>query len=141
MWTCRVDAPYRALPQLDEGDYSFVSLEGQILLVKRAIEPAYGKWVFPGGFVDRGERVEEAAIRETREESNLLVRVARLLNIYSYPDHPVIVIVFVAEPVGGQVSAGDETLEARTFPPDTIPWSDLAFPSTAQALRDYLAAR
>ncbi|MBI5411094.1 MAG: NUDIX hydrolase [Nitrospirae bacterium] len=119
---------------------AIVSLEGQILLVKRAIEPAYGKWVFPGGFVDRGERVEEAAIRETREESNVLVRVTRLLNIYSYPDHPVIVIVFVAEPVGGQVSAGDETLEARTFPPDTIPWSDLAFPSTAQALRDYLAA-
>jgi len=52
----------------------------------------------------------------------------------------VIVIVFVAEPVDGQVSAGDETLEASTFPPETIPWDDLGFPSTAQALRDYLAA-
>jgi len=62
---------------------TIVPLDGRILLVKRAIEPAYGKWVFPGGFVDRGERVEEAAIRETREESNLLVRVARLLNVYS----------------------------------------------------------
>jgi mutator protein MutT len=118
---------------------TIVSLEGRILLIRRAIEPAYGKWVFPGGFVDRGERVEEAAIRETREESNLEVRISRLLNIYSYPDHPVIIIVYVAEAIGGEASAGDETLEARTFEPDLIPWADLAFPSTAQALRDYLA--
>jgi 8-oxo-dGTP pyrophosphatase MutT (NUDIX family) len=50
---------------------TIVPIEGKILLIRRAIEPAYGKWVFPGGFVDRGERTEEAAIRETREESNL----------------------------------------------------------------------
>ncbi|MBI4400166.1 MAG: NUDIX hydrolase [Nitrospirae bacterium] len=118
---------------------TIISLDGRILLLKRAIEPAYGKWVFPGGFVDRGERVEEAAIRETREESNLDVRLVRLLNIYSYSNNPVIIIVYVGEAVGGDASAGDETLEARTFEPDAIPWHDLAFPSTAQALRDFLA--
>lgn len=117
---------------------TIVSVEGRILLVRRGIHPGYGKWVFPGGFVDRGERVEEAAIRETREESMLEVRISRLLNIYSYPDHPIVVIVYVAEATGGQVTAGDETLEARTFEPAAIPWSELAFPSTAQALRDYL---
>lgn len=118
---------------------TIVPLEGRILLLRRGIEPAYGKWVFPGGFVDRGERVEEAAMRETREESNLDVRILRLLNIYSYPNHPVIIIVYLGEVVGGYPSAGDETLEARMFEPPAIPWDQLAFPSTAQALRDYLA--
>ena len=117
---------------------AIISLEGSILLLKRSIEPGYGKWVFPGGFVDRGERVEEAAVRETREESNLDVRIVRLLNIYSYPDHPVIIIVYVAEAVGGIASAGDETSEVRTFLPSAVPWTELAFPSTAEALRDYL---
>jgi 8-oxo-dGTP diphosphatase len=123
-------------PKLAVG--TIVSTDGGILLVRRAIHPGYGKWVFPGGFVDRGERVEEAAIRETREESALEVKITRLLNIYSYPDHPVIVIVYVGEAVGGEIVAGDETLEVRTFPPSAIPWPDLAFPSTAHALRDYL---
>src|SRR5258706_16449321 len=59
-----------------------VETDGGIALVKRAIEPGYGKWVFPGGYVDRGERVEDAAIRETREESRLEVRVASLLGVY-----------------------------------------------------------
>lgn len=116
-------------------------LDGKLVLLKRGIEPAYGKWVFPGGFVDRGERVEEAAIRETREESHLDVRLTGLLNIYSYADHPVIIIVYTAEVCGGALAAGDETLEADMFAPSAIPWSDLAFPSTAQALRDYLARR
>ena len=113
-------------------------LDGRIVLLRRGIEPAYGKWVFPGGFVDRGERVEDAAIRETKEEVNLDVRVRRLLNVYSYPDHPVVVIVYVADVIGGELGARDETLEARTFLPQEIPWPDLAFPSTRDALSDYL---
>lgn len=117
---------------------TIASLDGKLVLLRRGIEPAYGKWVFPGGFVDRGERVEEAAIRETREESRLDVRLTGLLNIYSYPDHPVIIIVYKAEVCGGVLAAGDETLDAGTFAPSAIPWNDLAFPSTAQALRDYL---
>ena len=85
--------------------------------------------------------MEEAAVRETREESHVDVRISRLLNIYSYSDHPVIIIVYVGEPVGGQPRAGDETLEAATFEPHSIPWAELAFPSKAQALRDYLKDR
>lgn len=118
---------------------TIILLDGRLVLLKRGIEPAYGKWVFPGGFVDRGERVEEAAVRETREESRLEVRLTGLLNIYSYPQHPVIIIVYTAEVIRGIPSAGDETLEAGIFEPSAIPWADLAFPSTAQALRDYLA--
>lgn len=118
---------------------TIIAQDGGIVLVKRAIQPAYGKWVFPGGFVDRGERAEAAAIRETREESCLEVRISRLLNVYSYTDHPVIIIVYVGEVVGGQASAGDETLEVGIFPPAELPWSELAFPSTSQALHDYFA--
>lgn len=109
-----------------------------IVLVKRGIEPALGKWVFPGGFVDRGERVEDAAIREAREECCLDVRLTGLLNIYSYPDHPVIIIVYAAEVIGGRLEAGDETLEARLCRAPDIPWTELAFPSTTEALRDFL---
>src|SRR5205085_7035294 len=109
------------------------------VLLKRGIEPSYGKWVFPGGLVDRGERVEEAAIRETREEACVDVRLTGLLNVYSYAHYPVIIIVYTAELIGGRLAAGDETLEARCYESGEIPWPELAFPSTTQALRDYLA--
>lgn len=108
-----------------------------LVLVRRGIEPASGKWVFPGGFVDRGERVEEAGVREAREEACLDVRLTGLLNIYSYVEHPVIIIVYTAEVIGGRLEAGDETLEARLFPAEAIPWQELAFPSTGDALRDF----
>jgi ADP-ribose pyrophosphatase YjhB (NUDIX family) len=115
------------------------TLDGKIVLLKRGIEPSYGKWVFPGGFLDRGERVEDAAIRETWEEVNLQVEITRLLNVYSYPGYPVVVIVYAARVVGGELRAMDETLEVRTFSPTEVPWDELAFPSTRDALTDYLA--
>lgn len=114
-------------------------VDGKIVLLKRGIEPSYGKWVFPGGFLDRGERVEEAARRETWEEVNLKVEVTRLLNVYSYPGYAVVVVVYLADVVGGQLQAMDETLEVQTFSPAEIPWDDLAFPSTRDALQEYLA--
>ena len=115
------------------------TLEGGIVLLKRAIEPSYGKWVFPGGYMDRGETVEEAAIREAREETNLEVRIRSLLNIYSYPGAAVIIVVYEGDVTGGTLQPLDETLEVHPFPPEAIPWDDLAFPSTRDALRDYLA--
>jgi NADH pyrophosphatase NudC (nudix superfamily) len=57
--------------------------ENRLVLVRRAIEPGYGKWVFPGGYVDRGEPLTDAAIREAREECGLDVRLDALVNIYS----------------------------------------------------------
>jgi ADP-ribose pyrophosphatase YjhB (NUDIX family) len=109
-----------------------------IVLLRRGIEPGYGKWVFPGGYVDRGETVEGAARREALEEINAQIRLTRLLNVYSYEGTSVVVIVYEAEVVGGRVSGGEEALEVRTFAPSEIPWGDLAFRSTRDALRDSL---
>lgn len=114
------------------------TLDGGIVLLKRGVEPALEKWVFPGGYVDRGESVQEAAIRETREESRLEVTVESLLNVYSYPRSPNVIIVYTARIVGGVLAAGDESLEAAIFLPDAIPWEELAFDSTRDALKDYI---
>lgn len=114
-------------------------LDGGIVLVQRGIPPAYGKWVFPGGFVDKDERVDAAAIRETREEVNLDVEIDRLLNVYSYEDSGVVIIAYAAHVVGGELQAKDEALDAKIFHPTQIPWGDLGFRSAHDAIKDYLA--
>jgi 8-oxo-dGTP diphosphatase len=111
---------------------------GRIVLVRRAIEPGYGKWVFPGGYVDRGEIVQQAAVREAREEAGLEIRVEELIDVYSYAGRTPIIVVYAARYVSGTLAVDDEGLEARGFEPDEIPWDELAFRSTHDALRDYL---
>lgn len=114
------------------------SLDGGVVLLRRGIEPALGKWSFPGGYVDRGESVQEAAIRETKEEAHLDVRLRSLLGIYSYPRSPNVVVVYASEVMGGELKAGDEADEAKAFKVSEIPWEELAFTSTTDALKDYL---
>lgn len=114
------------------------SVNGGVLLVQRAIEPSYGKWVFPGGYVDRGEALEAAAIREVKEECGLDVRLTRLLGVYSSPGNPVILIAYVGEVTGGTIQVDEEGLGVRVFAPSEIPWDQLAFPSTSQVIRDFL---
>ena len=110
-----------------------------IVLVRRAIEPGYGKWVFPGGYVDRGEPLTDAAIREAREECGLDVRLEGLVNIYSYPGRTPVIVVYAATALGGTLAVDEESLETAEFVPDAIPWDYLAFRSTHDGLRDYLA--
>lgn len=112
--------------------------DGRLVLVRRAIEPGYGLWVFPGGYVDRGEDVTGAAVREAREEAGLDVELERLVNIYSYGPRSLIVIVYAARVIGGELCVDEECIEAQLFRPDEIPWDALAFHSTTQALREYL---
>ena len=112
--------------------------EQRVVLVRRAIEPGYGKWVFPGGYVDRGEDVQLAAIREAREECGLDVRLERLLNVYSYAGRAPVIVVYTARVTGGCLACDDEGLEARFFEASAIPWDDLAFRSTREALREFL---
>lgn len=117
---------------------TIVPCRGGILLVRRAIPPGLGRWVVPGGYVDLGETVREAAVREVLEETGVHVELERLLDAYSYPDSPVVVLVFVGRAVAGTPTAGDECLEVACFPAAGIPWDQLAFRSTREALRDYL---
>ncbi len=112
--------------------------EQRILLLRRAIDPGYGRWVFPGGYVDRGEAVHAAAVREAQEEAGLEVRLDRLLNVYSYPGGAPIIVVYEASIVGGTLAWDDESLEGRFFHPHELPWDELAFRSTLEALREYL---
>lgn len=114
------------------------SMDGKIVLGRRGIEPGYGKWVFPGGFVDRGESVDAAAIREAREEMKVDVKLTDLLGVFSYPQRPVVIVVYAAEIVSGRPQAADECLEVRGFHPAEIPWPELAFSSTRDALREYI---
>lgn len=110
-----------------------------LVLVRRAIEPGYGKWVFPGGYVDRGEPLTAAAIREAREECGLDIRLDGLVNIYSYAGRTPVIVVYAATAVGGSLCFDEEGLEIAEFSPATLPWDDLAFRSTSEGLRDYLA--
>jgi len=114
------------------------TLNGGIVLLQRGVEPALGKWVFPGGYVDRGESVQDAAVRETKEESQLDVQLGPLLNVYSYPRSPNVIVVYTDEVIGGSLTAADESTDARVFAPDELPWHELAFDSTREALKDYI---
>jgi 8-oxo-dGTP diphosphatase len=114
--------------------------DGRLVLVRRAIEPGYGLWVFPGGYVDRGEQILDAAIREAREECGLDVRIDGLVNIYSYAGTTPIIIVYRASVLGGELCTDDECLEARLFAAAEIPWDELAFRSTRDALEDYYSS-
>jgi 8-oxo-dGTP diphosphatase len=114
------------------------TLDGGIVLLKRGVEPAMGKWVFPSGYVDQGESVQDAAIRETKEESQVDVKLGPLLNVYSYPRSPNVIIVYTAEIIGGELVAADESVDAGAFSPKKIPWDELAFDSTRDALQDYI---
>jgi len=120
---------------------SVVELDGRIVLLRRGIEPQKGKWVVPGGYVDRGEAVEAAALRETEEECGIRTRIKNLLGIYSYVGRPVVVVVYVTEYLTGNLTARDEALEVKLFRLEEIPWDDLAFPSTEDALKDYCNLR
>lgn len=111
--------------------------DGKILLGRRDIEPRRGFWVFPGGFMDVGETAEEAAIRETMEETRLEVRNLELLGVFTRLEPGVVVIVFQAEAVG-EAEVGHETSEIGWFAPHEIPWEEIAFDSTEAALRAWV---
>jgi 8-oxo-dGTP diphosphatase len=126
-------------PKLVAG--ALFELDGGILLVQRDIEPGYGKWTFPGGFVERGERAEAAAERETLEETGVEIEVTGIVGLYSYEGQIPAIAAFAASMVGGEPAPLDEVMSVKSFPHDALPWPELAFPSTEQALKDYLGRR
>jgi 8-oxo-dGTP diphosphatase len=113
--------------------------DGRVLLTRRSIDPGRGLWTYPGGFVDYGETVTDAAVRETFEETGLKVDLTGLLNVYTYPGAPVIV-VYRASVVGGTLTTCSENDRLEWVRPDEIPWPVLAFQSTREALREWMGA-
>jgi 8-oxo-dGTP diphosphatase len=111
--------------------------EGRVILLRRGFDPAQGRWTFPGGFVDLGESVEDAARRETDEELGISIELGRLVGVYSRAEDRVVLIVFLARALGVPRTTPEAT-EVRSFPTAEIPWDELAFWSTRQALGDAL---
>jgi ADP-ribose pyrophosphatase YjhB (NUDIX family) len=109
--------------------------EGRVILLRRAFDPGRGLWTFPGGFVDLGESVEEAAHRETDEELRMAIELGPLVGVYSRADDRVVLIVYRALAIG-QPRTTPEAVEVRSFALSEIPWEELAFWSTELALRD-----
>lgn len=113
--------------------------DGGILLGRRGQQPGAGRWSFPSGFVDCGEVVEEAARRETLEETGLEIDVTGLIGVYSTAGKPVIVIAFAAEVAGGTLRADEDLTDLAGFAPDNLP--EMAFPHDTMIVKDWLALR
>jgi ADP-ribose pyrophosphatase YjhB (NUDIX family) len=114
---------------------------GECVLLRRGIAPGYGTWAQPGGFLEVDETVTQAAIRETLEETGLLVEPGEIVGIYTRLEAAVVVLVFEARIVGGTAQATPEALEVGIFAPDAIPWDGIAFNTTLWALRDWVRLR
>ncbi|MDD3446379.1 MAG: NUDIX hydrolase [Zavarzinia sp.] len=115
-----------------------VSHEGRILLVRRAIPPRTGFWTIPAGYMEEGESVAEGAAREVHEEAGAHIAIDALLAVYSIPRISQVQMIHRAILTRPDFAPGIESLEARLFAYDEIPWADLAFPSVHWALRDWL---
>ena len=116
--------------------------EGKVLLVKRGVEPFKGKWALPGGRVECGERVEDAALRELKEETGIEGELVTLISVYSDPNRDprghYVSVAFLAVPKGStEPKAATDAAEAKWFPLSEIPWNDLAF-DHAQIIKDAL---
>jgi ADP-ribose pyrophosphatase YjhB (NUDIX family) len=114
---------------------------GEAVLIRRGIEPGYGAWAQPGGFLEIDETAHEGAVRETLEETNLVIETTDLVGVYSRPQAAVVVVCWEARIVGGRPQPTAEGLEVKAFAPDAIPWPRIAFQTTAWALTDWLRLR
>jgi ADP-ribose pyrophosphatase YjhB (NUDIX family) len=114
---------------------------GEIVLIRRGIEPGKGAWAQPGGFLEVDETVHEAAIRETWEETGLLVQPGEIIGLYTRLEASVVTIAFEARIVGGTAAPTPEATEVVAFAPEQVPWSGIAFKTTTIALRDWFERR
>jgi ADP-ribose pyrophosphatase YjhB (NUDIX family) len=116
---------------------SVVSVDGKILMCRRAIEPRKGFWTLPAGFLELHETPEEGAMREAWEEARARIAIDALLAVYSVPRISQVQLIYRATLAEPGFSAGPESLEVELFDWDKIPWDEIAFPSVKWALDEY----
>lgn len=113
----------------------------KVLLCKRAIEPRYGFWTLPAGFMENGESTAEGAARETLEEAGARIELGEPFSILDVPQVEQVHMFFRAALIGPDLDPGPESLEARLFGEDEIPWEALAFRTVSQTLRWFFQDR
>ncbi len=115
--------------------------EDKVLLCKRSIEPRYGYWNIPSGYLENGESVEEGAVREVYEEALATVSDLKLKSIYSLPHINQVYIHFVGQLENGQYAIGEESLDVKLFDETEIPWQEMAFTSSIFTLKKFFEDR
>ena len=119
------------LPQWDD----------RILLCRRAIEPRYGLWTLPAGFLENGETLVDGALRETQEEAHARVEIGDLYTVISLPQINQVYMMFRARLLDLDFGPGIESLDVRLFDEADVPWEALAFRTIARTLRNYFLDR
>lgn len=115
--------------------------EDRVLLCQRAIEPGYGKWTLPAGFMENGETTAEGAAREAREEANARLELIALYTLFNLPDINQVYLLYRARLLDLDYRAGEESLDVALFREDDIPWDTLAFPTIEHTLRHFFEDR
>lgn len=113
----------------------------QVLLCKRAIEPRYGYWTLPAGFMENEETTEQAALRETEEEAGADVELGKLFTLLNVAHVHQVHLFYLARLRSLDFAPGEESLEVQLFTQDEIPWDDLAFPTVRNTLELFFADR
>lgn len=129
------DAVHYQNPKIVTG--CIIKWEDQILLCRRAIEPRYGLWTIPAGFMELGETTYKAAARETYEEAKAVVQIDELFAVYNIPHVSQVYFIYRAHLESPDFSPGEESLDVKLFSEDAIPWDELAFPVVRASLIRY----
>lgn len=115
--------------------------QSKVLLCRRAIEPRYGYWTLPAGFMENNETTAQAAMRETREEANANVELGELYSLYSLPHISQVYLMYRSRLLDLQFGPGQESLEVRLFEEAEIPWDEIAFVVVRKTLENYFSDR
>ncbi|MDX9717680.1 NUDIX hydrolase [Thauera sp. WH-2] len=115
--------------------------EDRVLLCRRAIEPRYGKWTLPAGFMENEETTAQAAARETLEEACARIEVGELYTLIDVPHISQVHIIYRARLIEPEFRPGEESLETALFAEQEIPWEQIAFRSISLSLRHFFEDR
>ena len=115
--------------------------QDQVLLCRRNIEPRYGLWTLPAGFMELGESTAQGALRETEEEAGAHVELLGLYTLLNVVKVGQVHFFYRARMLDTQLAPGPETIEARLFSEAEIPWDELAFRTVRETLKLYFADR